>query len=289
MCFNPAKSWQLGWYIDKRVTVDVLNDGPFNGTLVGVDDYLSAGDNEYVHIKVTKGSNHLYIGFNRNTGINSGTKEAGNQVIITQRNGGGYSTSTLKAKFGPGGIYRVGNYLGTGKSLLIKVVSIDTKAVIQISIPIFFDGFEGGFGKHFYDGGKKASINTKKKYEGKKSLRIAHNKASSKAYTKTYNVAQYSLLRVAFVYLSQRVENEEGFSLRYSANGGNWKLAKQFVKGTDWTGNGAWKTASVEIPASDINTIKLQFKGACNNARDVMYFDNVLFLGLNPEEESLTI
>jgi hypothetical protein len=132
MCFNPAKSWQLGWYSDKRVAVNV-NDGLFSGTLVGVDDYLSAGNNEYVNIMVENGSEDLFIGFNRNTGINSGTQEAPNKVTV-QSQGGGSSNSLLLAELGSGDFYGVSNYLGTEGKLVIKVVTIDTKAAIEIYV-----------------------------------------------------------------------------------------------------------------------------------------------------------
>jgi hypothetical protein len=36
MCFNPAKSWQLGWYSDKRIELDMKARGPFSGELIGL-------------------------------------------------------------------------------------------------------------------------------------------------------------------------------------------------------------------------------------------------------------
>jgi hypothetical protein len=146
---------------------------------------------------------------------------------------------------------------------------------------IFFDGFETGFGQNFFDGGKKASITRKKKYQGKKSLLIKDDQGSSKAYTGKYDVSAYSQLKVGFRYFSAGVENNEGFRLQYASNDGSWQVAKDFVKGTDWSGNGApWKTASVAIDPANINNIALQFKGTCNNKKDKIYFDNVQFEGL---------
>lgn len=41
MCFNPAKSWQLGWYDGRYATVDPLSQ-TWSGKLIGVTDYQSA-------------------------------------------------------------------------------------------------------------------------------------------------------------------------------------------------------------------------------------------------------
>jgi hypothetical protein len=135
MCFNTAKSWQLGWYSDKRKTINVLSQGSFTGSLVGIDDYASAGDNEYVTIKIENGQVDLFIGFNRKTGINSGTQEASNKVTVQSQNGdGGYGKSKLLAELGSGDNYRMTNHRGNNL-LIIKVISIDTKAAIHIFKP----------------------------------------------------------------------------------------------------------------------------------------------------------
>jgi hypothetical protein len=70
MCFNGAKSWQLGWYSSKHV--ELLN---FNtpGRIADYGNNLSKN----VLIKLEAGSILDYlINFNCQTGINSGTQEA---------------------------------------------------------------------------------------------------------------------------------------------------------------------------------------------------------------------
>lgn len=42
MCFNPGKSWNLGWYTDRHATADPLSQ-TWTGTLVGVADYANSG------------------------------------------------------------------------------------------------------------------------------------------------------------------------------------------------------------------------------------------------------
>jgi hypothetical protein len=139
MCFNPAKSWQLGWYSDKRTTVNQLNDGAFATTLVGIDDYQSAG-NTFVNVKVENGITDLFIGFNRQKGINSGTKEAANKVTI-QTQGSGFSPSSLVAELAENEEYTIQNYQNSGIDAVVKVGSIDiasTPSTATIDIFLFF-------------------------------------------------------------------------------------------------------------------------------------------------------
>jgi len=93
-------------------------------------------------------------------------------------------------------------------------------------VTIFVDCLETGFGENFIDGGWKASI-------GSKILLITDDRSTSRAYTGEYDVSEYSQLKVHFKYVSVAVENNEGFKLQYSADGGNWQLANNFLKGTD--------------------------------------------------------
>ena len=134
MCFNNAKNWELGWYSDRQTVVDVLAgaDGPFNGTLVGISDYLTATSEEYVTLKIENGDEDLFIGFNKKAGINNDTQEAENLVTI-QSKGEGYVMSSLVAKLDVGDSYEVGDYLGTGDKLAIYVDSIGDKAMIHIN------------------------------------------------------------------------------------------------------------------------------------------------------------
>ena len=126
MCFNNAKNWQLGWYTDRRAIVTPLVSSSWTGNLVGVAQYSSTLDGQFVILKVEGGSLDYYVGFNRATGINSGTVEARNQVTIQSRAlGTGYATSTLVAKLSADGTYSISNFGGSGDEVVIKVVSID--------------------------------------------------------------------------------------------------------------------------------------------------------------------
>lgn len=109
MCFNAAKNFQLGWFSDKFM--DMTLSDTFSGDLIGQADYNN-GDQEKVGIRITSSSNDYYVSFNRQTGINSGTLEGGDQVLVHERtSGNGYATSKLLAKLNAGGNYNINSDL----------------------------------------------------------------------------------------------------------------------------------------------------------------------------------
>jgi hypothetical protein len=107
---------------------------------------------------------------------------------------------------------------------------------------------------------------------------IKGNTGESRASSKRHSMEQYSVLTVEFAGTYKQMDNGEGFTLKYKANGGDWKLARKFKKGTDWSDNWFWRTASVEIDASNFNNIKLGFKANLNTGTDNMFFDKVILL-----------
>jgi len=126
MCFNAAKSWQFGWYDDRHIVLSTSNP-TYEGQLVGIADYSPSSAPVLVKLN-TATSTDYYVNFNRKTGINSGTVEAGNQVTVVEQGGEGtgYAESSLKAKLGNGGIYTISNFDGSGQDATIVVNSINT-------------------------------------------------------------------------------------------------------------------------------------------------------------------
>ena len=121
MCFNAAKSWQLGWYADKAVTVTPFASG-FSGRLMGIADYQHpAGYNVLVKIETGQDTDY-YLNFNRKKGINSGTLEGGDKVMITRQgeNGTGYSPSKLMAAISSGQYYTINDFAGSGDSVRVS-------------------------------------------------------------------------------------------------------------------------------------------------------------------------
>jgi hypothetical protein len=134
-CFNAAKSWQLRWYADKTVTLNKKNKKSHVGVLGGIADYSDS--NNIVLVKLNTGiSKDYYVNFNRKSGINSGTREAGNQVTVVRAKGEGtgYALSELLAKLGEGGKYKIDNFDGKGTYATIEVHSIGATASVSICI-----------------------------------------------------------------------------------------------------------------------------------------------------------
>ncbi|KAL3913361.1 MAG: hypothetical protein SGILL_006524, partial [Bacillariaceae sp.] len=119
MCFNPAKSWYLGWFADQSTSWNP-NDGTWVGTLVGDVDYDNeAYPDSTVLVKLETGrSTDLYVGFNRATGYNSQTKMSPNMVTIVEQ-GTGYSQSTYIAGLSPGQTHTISSFGTSGKTLVI--------------------------------------------------------------------------------------------------------------------------------------------------------------------------
>jgi len=137
MCFNAAKNWQLGWYEDARYIFKPFEQAPYTGNLIGICDYGTTSD--IVMIKIEGYATlDYYVSFNRQSGINSETREGGDQVLVHSRGPGGYVTSDLIAKLNAGGIYTITE---TGQeSTTISILSINTStspaiAVVQIDGP----------------------------------------------------------------------------------------------------------------------------------------------------------
>jgi len=126
MCFNGAKSWASGWYSPKTRVIEV-GSSSYEGNLYGIADYNNTNA-AVVLIKINdRTASDYYVTYNRKSGINSETKEGGNQVTVTRQGGegiiGGYETSLLLAKLGTGM-----RWIGviSGKTMIVTVTSIDT-------------------------------------------------------------------------------------------------------------------------------------------------------------------
>ena len=104
MCFNAAKNWQLGWYDDRQ---RIISSGEtWTGKVYGISDYGNTNTGDTVIVQIPDTSFDWYVSFNRKVGINSGTKEGGNQVLVHRRNKGvAYGESDLMAKLNAGGTY----------------------------------------------------------------------------------------------------------------------------------------------------------------------------------------
>ena len=56
-CFNPSKSYELGWYDNSVVEWDPINQGTWMGNIVGVDDYDENSYTKNVIVKIARPNN----------------------------------------------------------------------------------------------------------------------------------------------------------------------------------------------------------------------------------------
>ena len=146
MCFNPAKSWQSGWYSSNTLLIDprVAGSQYSDVTLVGIADYLNNPAGYPVVVKLETGSSQdFFVGFNRAVGVNAQNDEADDEVTIVQVSGGNgdsYAQSSLKAHMIPGESYTITNFGGSGKNVVVSTSAIDkTSNPGTAQVTIVFD------------------------------------------------------------------------------------------------------------------------------------------------------
>ena len=123
ICYNGAKSWQLGWYASRNQVFNVA-DGVWSGRLIGLVDYANANDSTSKVILKLPNSIDYYVMFNR---IRSGTIASMNKVIITRTGndrGGGVIESNMIAKLGQGESFTLPSFR-LWESLEVTVDKID--------------------------------------------------------------------------------------------------------------------------------------------------------------------
>lgn len=148
MCFNSAKSFQSGWYHTKTVTPVTADCGGFEGQVYGLSDFGTVGGTTVVKINdITSGSD-FFINYNKKEGVNFGTVEGGNQVMITSvQSGEGteYAYSELLAKLSVGQSYVISNFEGIGKDVSVTFDSLDDSVSPKPArVVISYDGLVCG-------------------------------------------------------------------------------------------------------------------------------------------------
>ena len=143
MCYNAAKSWQIGWYDDRKRVINPKTENVVV-KMVGIADYLeSETDTLPVVLKLETDTNDDYfIAFNRARGVNSQNDEADNEVSIVQAgaNGQYYSLSSLKEHLVEGQQETITNFGGVGKDIIVRVESIDDTSSVWTADVYIGDG-----------------------------------------------------------------------------------------------------------------------------------------------------
>ena len=130
MCFNGAKTYQLGWYSQYHVDLPISGSFNWNGNLVGFAEKASASWSDKMIVRIITATTDYYIHFNRMIGMNIGTAEGGDHVLVTSRETGvGYAESMLEVMLGANTYATISNFNGGWTPLTISVTSITTTTV----------------------------------------------------------------------------------------------------------------------------------------------------------------
>lgn len=138
-CFNPAKTWYLGWYSWRHITVNPTQSA-FNDNLVSLDDVVNsnAGVVKMI-VRVIGDQNEFFIMFNRAKGVNEGAVGYRDQVVITQQNSES-SVSYVMAGLGDGQYWTYDNFGGTNKRLVIKNCYTSSESRDTAKVLIYIQG-----------------------------------------------------------------------------------------------------------------------------------------------------
>ncbi|CAJ1952875.1 unnamed protein product [Cylindrotheca closterium] len=124
VCFNPAKSYQLGWYQDKVMEFDPMSG--WWGTLIGVGNYDSDLLDAMVVIKVPTVRQDYYVGFNHAIRHHRGTSFGANRVKIVRQGQAPFAESWMEAVLASGEAHVIPNYRDSSEHLSIHVLETDS-------------------------------------------------------------------------------------------------------------------------------------------------------------------
>ena len=101
-CFNAAKMSELGWYSNRAAEISLAQSEEFDGKIIGVADYAisTAAHTLFLEIKRPNGARSYFLTYNRRKGINSGTMDAFDQIVVVE--GAPSEQSWRMAKLSPG-------------------------------------------------------------------------------------------------------------------------------------------------------------------------------------------
>jgi hypothetical protein len=144
-CFNAQKHWDLGWMATKTksLTAGSGSDLPWAGSLAPFVDFPSATSSQVVVVRIVGSNQRLFLQYNRKKGINSGTRELPDQVVIVQDDGtanqAGLQSWQLGGIINVGSSFRRQGFSG-GHDLVVEVCSMDSASSPEsVRLSIYLD------------------------------------------------------------------------------------------------------------------------------------------------------
>mmetsp|Transcript_23304 Transcript_23304/g.50961 ORF Transcript_23304/g.50961 Transcript_23304/m.50961 type:complete len:612 (+) Transcript_23304:225-2060(+) len=150
MCFNAAKNFQLNWYRNQDTTYNPLDglDNPkplAKFVLNGVSDAVRGRTKKLISLRLKVDDKaDYYVGYNLASGINRGSVEARNQIVIFRKQAGGprhYGKSIRVAELSSNEEYTVENWNKSTHDVTIRVVGDIGGNVKDAKIEIFVRGY----------------------------------------------------------------------------------------------------------------------------------------------------
>jgi hypothetical protein len=146
MCFNAPKTYELGWFPDHIVELTAADDFRYEGNLYGLADAANLSASNKMIIKLIGNSGvytskfvDYYVSFNRKTGNNAGTREAGDKVVIHSSQYTEWAPDSLRVADLEGGQSAVIENVN-GMDIIIEVKVIDfTADPVYASVKIYAD------------------------------------------------------------------------------------------------------------------------------------------------------
>ncbi len=142
-CFNAAKTYYLGYFIDYHADV-IPTSNAFGGTLVGINDAVNdeISQDQYVTVKISdSGATDLYLMYNRVEGVHKFLEDNTyrDKIVVVQQDGAG-EQSWVRSILGQGQTYTQSNWAGTGTlSLCFIYILYSLEAHINFSFePLCF-------------------------------------------------------------------------------------------------------------------------------------------------------
>merc|ERR1712194_84671 len=146
-----GKNFQTGWYANAQESFYPLENknSMVERTLIGITDYQVSGNNNGNLVTLRLGDDEndasnsngddYYVGFNLKDGINEGTLEGADQVLVFRKQAGGptqYGESDRIAELNAGDSYTIQGFKGTSFDVTIRVKPFgnnDRTAPIEIT------------------------------------------------------------------------------------------------------------------------------------------------------------
>ena len=133
--FDSAKNYQLGWYERQQFSFDPLANinKAVNFIMNGVSEYKTSGntDGKLITLRIVMyGDDYgtdYYVGFNDAYGVNEGTLEGRNEVLLFEKLGGGpddYGESNRLKTLGVGQAVTIKNFKDTANDVTITFKSL---------------------------------------------------------------------------------------------------------------------------------------------------------------------